>query len=64
MIDFPTRYLDEKAVSELIGIAVQTLRNWRFRGTGPPYCKIGRSVRYLLSDIIAFMESKRVLPVE
>ena len=58
------RWIDEREVSEIIAVAVQTLRNWRFQSTGPAYFKIGRSVRYRLSDIIAFMELRRVHPVE
>jgi predicted DNA-binding transcriptional regulator AlpA len=56
------RWVDEKRVAELTGIAVQTLRNWRFQGNGPAYFKIGRSVRYRLSDIVNFMELRRVEP--
>jgi predicted DNA-binding transcriptional regulator AlpA len=56
------KWIDEKRVAELTGIAVQTLRNWRFQGNGPAYFKIGRSVRYRLSDIVNFMELRRVEP--
>jgi predicted DNA-binding transcriptional regulator AlpA len=55
-------WVDEKRVTELTGIAIQTLRNWRFQGTGPAYFKIGRSVRYRLSDIISYMDARRVDP--
>lgn len=33
-----------------------TLRNWRTRGGGPRAVKVGRSVRYRLSDIEAWLE--------
>jgi len=58
------RWIDEKEASQIMGVAVQTLRNWRFQGTGPPYFKIGRSVRYRLNEILAFMEERRVGPLE
>jgi predicted DNA-binding transcriptional regulator AlpA len=54
------RYLTEQEVAALTGRAIQTLRNDRHRGRGFPYCKIGRSVRYSLSEIITTMESRRI----
>jgi len=54
------RYLNEKEVSQLTGIALPTLRNHRFSGTGINYCKIGRSVRYNQADVIEFMESHKI----
>jgi hypothetical protein len=53
-------YLTERQVSELTGRALQTLRNDRFRGRGFPYRKIGKSVRYSLTEILAIMESRRI----
>lgn len=52
---------DVKA-AELLGLNVQTLRNWRFNGTGPAYIKIGRSVKYSEDDIKAYIETQRVEP--
>ena len=54
------RWVDEKRVAEVTGLAVQTLRNWRFQGTGPAYSKVGRAVRYRLDDVIRFMEERRI----
>jgi len=54
------RWVDEKEVSKIMGIAVQTLRNWRFQGAGPTYSKVGRAVRYCLDDVIRFMEERRI----
>jgi len=54
------RYLTEKEVWALTGRGLQTLRNDRSKGRGFPYIKIGRSVRYRLSDILAAMDSRRV----
>lgn len=56
------RYLVEREVSRLTGIALSTLRNWRVRAEGIPYYKIGRSVRYSQADVIGFMEQRRVVP--
>jgi hypothetical protein len=54
-------YLNEEQVSEIIGRAVQTLRNDRFNSRGLPYIKLGNQVKYSLSDIVAFMESRKIM---
>jgi DNA-binding transcriptional regulator YiaG len=36
--------LDDKAAAKALGMAVQTLRNWRCQRKGPAYIKLGRSV--------------------
>ena len=59
-ISYSTKYLDEREVSRITGRALPTLRNDRHRGQGIPYSKIGRSVRYSLSDVITFMESRKI----
>ena len=60
MRDFESkRYVTEKEVAELTGIAVQSLRNQRHLGRGFPYRKFGKSVRYLLPEILSIMESHR-----
>jgi len=55
-------YLNEKEVAAITGRAVQTLRNDRFNRRGIPYYKIGagRSIRYKMEDVIAFMERRRI----
>lgn len=59
-----TKYLEEREVAKILGISVQTLRNRRFLGQPPPYVKLGRSVRYLLDDILAWAEKHKVIPRE
>ena len=58
------QWISEKEVSQMTGRATQTLRNDRVKCQGIPYSKItpGRSVRYLLDDVIGFMESRRIVP--
>ncbi|WP_042442923.1 helix-turn-helix domain-containing protein [Azospirillum sp. B510] len=58
----PGPTLDTEGVSQYTGISVSTLRQQRVKG-GPdsiPYIKIGRSVRYLRSDLDAYMAARRV----
>jgi len=54
------QYLTELEVAQMTKIALSTLRNHRFRGVGIPYHKIGRSVRYRLSDVLEYMNSMRI----
>jgi len=55
------KYLNEREVAAITGRAVSTLRNERFMRKGLPYLKIGgRSIRYKNSDVIAFMEGRRI----
>jgi len=35
-----------------------TLEQWRWSGRGPRFAKIGRNVRYRLSDLDAFMQER------
>lgn len=58
------RYLMPKEVEKLTGFKLQSLANARHKGRGLPYYKVGRSVRYKLSDVISFMEHHRVNPTE
>ncbi|MDA8255021.1 MAG: helix-turn-helix domain-containing protein [Betaproteobacteria bacterium] len=53
----PGDLLDEREAAAILGASVQTLRNWRWRGEGPRYRKLGlRLVRYLRADLLAFVE--------
>jgi len=54
------RYLKEVEVSQMTGLALPTLRNHRAARKGIPYVKMQKSVRYDLSDVIAFMDSNKV----
>jgi hypothetical protein len=54
------KYLNEKQVSEMTCRSLSTLRNERSLGLGIPYSKVGRSVRYSLTDVVEFMEAHKV----
>jgi len=62
LIESP-RWLNEKEVARITGIALQTLRNWRCRGVGFPYSKVGPKgtmVRYLYDDVIRVMNERKI----
>ena len=54
--------LDEQAAGRYLGLAPGTLSQWRSRGKGPTFVRLGRFVRYTRSDLDAFLASLRVTP--
>ena len=56
------QYLTEKQVSESTGLSQKTLSQHRWKSTGLPYLKFGRSIRYKFDDVLAFMEAGRIEP--
>jgi hypothetical protein len=52
----PGDLVDENEAAAILGACVQTLRNWRWRGEGPRFRKIGaRLVRYHRADLAIFI---------
>ena len=56
-----TKYLNTQETAYLLGLSKGTLQNMRVMRRGPPYIKIGGSVRYDSQDLHQFMESRKVL---
>ena len=54
--------VDEKRAAKFLGVAVQTLRNWRHQSRGPAYVKMGRSVRYQVDDLVDYLTKKKIDP--
>jgi Helix-turn-helix domain len=50
----PNAGCTEMQAANFLGISVRTLQAWRVRGGGPPYVKIGRTVRYQRRALIEF----------
>lgn len=55
----PNQLMTEKETASLICYTPRALQNWRLRGGGPKYVKIGRSVRYQRSDVLEFIEERK-----
>lgn len=51
--------INEKQLSELIGLSLHTLRRWRVIGEGPRFIKIGSCVRYDPADIAAWLNARK-----
>jgi hypothetical protein len=50
----PVQHLDQKTLAERWQVSPRTLEQWRWRGQGPRFLKIGGRVIYRLSDVEAF----------
>ena len=62
MIDVPTdpeALMNEVQVSEFVCVTVRALQSWRLRGGGPPYSKLGKSVRYRRRDVVDWVDQHR-----
>jgi len=52
------KLLNNAATAELLGIRPNTLEIWRTKGTGPAYKKLGRAVRYVEAEVIAWLDAQ------
>ena len=50
--------LSENEIAQIFGRAVPTLQKDRLCGTGPPFIKIGRLVRYRPSAVQAWLDER------
>ena len=55
------RTLDHREAAGYLGIADQTLYNWRSQERGPDYIRLGRKIAYLRSDLDKFLENNRII---
>lgn len=60
----PVVWLTEKQVAGLINCSLSKLRQDRHKCKGLPYTKFGRSVRYALADVEAYMNDNRITPLQ
>jgi predicted DNA-binding transcriptional regulator AlpA len=51
--------LPERDTAQYIEWSVSTLRKSRLTGDGPPFLKLGKSVRYRKSDVDQWLASRR-----
>jgi excisionase family DNA binding protein len=52
-------YKPPEETAEYLGVTVNALAKMRWDGSGPPYVKIGRRVRYRRSDVDAWLDARR-----
>lgn len=56
--------LTETELAALVSRSLSAIRQDRHHGRGVPYLKIGRSVRYSLIDITAYLSRHRITTEE
>jgi hypothetical protein len=49
------KLIDEKQAAALLNVSIKSLQAWRSRGGGPRFVKLGRLVRYAVSDLEDFV---------
>jgi excisionase family DNA binding protein len=52
------RLLKSKELAEVLGLEDNTLRIWRARAEGPPYYKVGSTVRYDEERVREWLEDR------
>jgi excisionase family DNA binding protein len=55
--DLSTRLLSTDEVARLLVVSVTTLYTWRYKGTGPRAYRVGKHLRYRLSDVMEWLET-------
>ncbi len=58
--------ITEKKLSELTGLALQTIRNQRHLRRGFPYYRLGNgkraAIRYTIEDVQGYLDQRRIDP--
>ncbi|SHN48992.1 helix-turn-helix domain-containing protein [Desulfovibrio litoralis] len=57
-------WMNEFATEQLLACSVSKLRQDRHKHRGLPYAKIGRSVRYKLIDVQAYLDRCKITPLQ
>lgn len=62
MIQNDLMTVNEKEAARITGFSVKTLQNRRYLRQPPTFLKVGRLIRYRISDLQSFLESCVVEP--
>ena len=54
----PATLMSVEQAADFLGLAVSTLNKWRCYGDGPAFIKMGRSVRYRITDLNEYVENR------
>jgi hypothetical protein len=57
------RRLSEREAANYLGpVKVRTLQDWRIKGLGPAYSRLGKRIAYDVADLDAFLAASRIEP--
>src|ERR1700733_1564035 len=51
-----------RELSEVCGVPESTLRYWRCAESGPPYVKLGGTIKYDLADVERYVRANKRMP--
>jgi len=54
--------VNENRAAAILGLSVQTLRNWRCMCRGPRYARLGRAIRYNTDDLEKYIAQNTISP--
>ena len=55
-MELPDRLLTVQDLAEYLGVPATTLYQWRYRRDGPLGFRVGRHIRYRLTDVTEWIE--------
>jgi excisionase family DNA binding protein len=55
--------LSTQDLAEYLDIPLATLYAWRYRGDGPPSFRVGRHLRYRISDVEQWIDDQATLTI-
>jgi predicted DNA-binding transcriptional regulator AlpA len=58
-LDISSRLLSTEDVARILVVPVSTLYCWRYKGTGPKAYRVGKHLRYRVSDVVEWLEGTR-----
>lgn len=63
MTNTPSKFLRTSDLAKRWEMSAGTIANWRVRGIGPTFTRVGGAVRYALADIEAHEAAGRTVAV-
>lgn len=52
-------YLNTKQLAQRLGLHFHTLEKWRVEGKGPPFIRIGRTIKYRWWEVEKWMNERQ-----
>lgn len=57
-MEFSAPLLSTNEIARLLAVPVTTLYTWRYKGIGPKAFKVGKHLRYRLTDVLTWLEEQ------
>lgn len=53
-----SEFFSPESLGDFLGVPTRTVYSWNYTGTGPPYRRLGKHIRYRRSDVEKWLESQ------